>query len=237
MLLAHPGFHGVVATCDDKIVGSNFFDERSPIVGVGPISVEPAIQQRGIGRRLMEHVLARAAEKRAPGVRLLQAGYNNQSLCLYTKLGFRTGEPISLLSGSPPSVKLSGYNVRQARNSDLELCNELSRKLHGHDRAGEVVDAISANTATIVERQGRITGYATSIGFFAHAVGETSEDVMALIGAAPNISGPGVLVPTRNHELFSWCLDNGLGLAFQMTLMSVGLYNEPIGAYLPSVLY
>ena len=29
----------------------------------------------------------------------------------------------------------------------------------------------------------------------------------------------------------------GRGLVFQMTLMSTGLYNEPAGAYLPSILY
>jgi hypothetical protein len=100
-----------------------------------------------------------------------------------------------------------------------------------------MVDAIKAKRATVVERQGCITGYATAIGFFAHAVGETNQDLMALIGAASNIAGPGILVPTRNHELFSWCLENGLGLVFQMTLMSIGLYNEPTGPYLPSVLY
>jgi N-acetylglutamate synthase-like GNAT family acetyltransferase len=237
MLLGHPRFHGVVATREGKIVGSNFLDERSSIVGIGPISVDPTSQQRGVGRLLMEHVLARAAEKHAPGVRLVQAGYNNQSLCLYTKLGFRTREPLSLMSGSPPCVQLPGYEVRQARKGDIDLCNQLCRKLHGHDRAGELIDAIDAKTATLVERQGRITGYATSIAFFAHAVGETNQDLIALIGAASSIAGPGILVPTRNHELFSWCLDNGLGLVFQMTLMSIGLYNEPTGPYLPSVLY
>ena len=49
-------------------------------------------------------------------------------------------------------------------------------------------------------------GYATEIGYFAHAVGETNEDLKALIGAAPTIAGPGFLLPTRNHDLFSWCL-------------------------------
>ena len=29
----------------------------------------------------------------------------------------------------------------------------------------------------------------------------------------------------------------GLKLVFQMTLMTIGLYNEPTGAYMPSVLY
>jgi GNAT superfamily N-acetyltransferase len=237
MLLAHPGFHDVVAARDGEIVGSNFMDERSSIVGIGPISVDPSAQSRGVGRLLMEHVLARAADRRSPGVRLVQAGYNNQSLCLYTKLGFRAREPLSIMGGTPPSVKLAGYEVRQAQKKDIEPCNGLCRKLHGHDRAGEVEDAIGAETATVVEHHGRITGYATAIGFFAHAVGETNKDVMALIAGASTIAGPGILVPTRNHELFSWCLENRLSLVFQMTLMSIGLYSEPAGAYLPSVLY
>jgi hypothetical protein len=37
--------------------------------------------------------------------------------------------------------------------------------------------------------------------------------------------------------LFRWCLDNGLRVVEPMTLMSVGLYNEPVGAFFPSVLY
>jgi GNAT superfamily N-acetyltransferase len=237
MLVQHPGFYGVVAMADGEIAGSNFMDQRSQIVGIGPISVDPATQKRGVGRLLMEHVLDRAAERRAPGVRLVQSSYNNQSLCLYTKLGFRAREPLSIMSGSPPTARLAGYEVRQAVEADLATCNQLCRKVHGHDRAGELKDALQEKTATVVEHLGRITGYATSIGFFAHAIGETNEDLMALISAAPNITGPGILIPTRNHALFSWCLENRLNLVFQMTLMSIGLYNEPAGAYLPSVLY
>jgi hypothetical protein len=44
-------------------------------------------------------------------------------------------------------------------------------------------------------------------------------------------------LPTRNGEVFRWCLENGLRVVQPMTLMSVGLYDEPAGAYLPSILY
>jgi len=37
--------------------------------------------------------------------------------------------------------------------------------------------------------------------------------------------------------MFRWSLQNGLRLVHQLTLMTIGLYNEPDGAYLPSVLY
>jgi hypothetical protein len=47
----------------------------------------------------------------------------------------------------------------------------------------------------------------------------------------------GFLLPTRNADLFRWCLENGLRVNQTATLMSIGLYNEPAGAFLPSILY
>jgi hypothetical protein len=44
-------------------------------------------------------------------------------------------------------------------------------------------------------------------------------------------------LPSRDGELMRWCLGNGLRIASQATLMTIGLYSEPQGAYLPSVLY
>src|SRR5271165_5426021 len=63
MLLSHPGFYAVVAEEDGKVVGSNFLDERSPIAGIGPITVDPATQNRSIGRRLMVDVIDRCVQR------------------------------------------------------------------------------------------------------------------------------------------------------------------------------
>jgi energy-converting hydrogenase Eha subunit H len=98
-------------------------------------------------------------------------------------------------------------------------------------------DAIDQKAASVIEHLGRITGYTIGIAFFGHSVAETNYDLMALIGAAPEFGGPGFMLPTRNHEVFKWCLEAELKLVFQMTLMTMGLYNEPPGAYMPSVLY
>ena len=89
----------------------------------------------------------------------------------------------------------------------------------------------------MVEHVGRITGYATTIGFLGHAVAESNEDLKALIGAAQSFPGPGFLLPTRNSDLLRWCLEKGLRVVQPMTLMSTGLYNEPRGAFLSSVIY
>jgi GNAT superfamily N-acetyltransferase len=237
MLLAHPGFYAVVAETEGRIVGSNVLDERSTIAGVGPITVDPGVQNSGIGRRLMEALLDRAAQRRFPGVRLVQAAYHNRSLSLYAKLGFTIREPLALMQGAPLRASIQGYAIRQATEQDLAACNRVCTHIHGHDRSGELLDAITQATAMVVEHDGRITGYATAVGFFAHAVGESNEELKALIGAASAYLGPGFLLPTRNTELFRWCLEQGLRVGQVMTLMSIGLYNEPAGACLPSILY
>lgn len=92
-------------------------------------------------------------------------------------------------------------------------------------------------TANVVEHLGRISGYATGIGWTSHAIAEANDDLKALIGAAPSFGSPGFLVPTRNGELMRWCLANRLRVATQATLMTIGLYNEPLGRYLPSIWY
>jgi hypothetical protein len=146
-------------------------------------------------------------------------------------------EPLSVLQGPPLNTTFAGYDVRPATEADIAACNNLCRRVHGFDRSVELRDAIAAHTAMVADHLGQITAYATGVAFSGHAVAATNQDLKALIGAAPAFLGPGFLLPTRNHEVFAWCLDNGLRLVMQMTLMTIGLYNEPAGAYLPSILY
>jgi GNAT superfamily N-acetyltransferase len=241
--LSNPGFYSVVAEDtkgnSNKVVGSNFLDERSNIVaGVGPITIDPNFQDKGVGRQLMSNVMERARSKNYPAIRLLQAAYHNRSLALYTRLGFDVREPISTLQGKPISDVVSGRSVRVATESDLETCNAICRAIHGHDRNGELRDSIKQGIAKVVLHGDKITGYTSGLTYFNHSVGFTNDDLKALIASATDCyGGPGILIPTRNANLFRWCLDNGLRLVHQLTLMTVGMYNEPAGSYLPSILY
>jgi GNAT superfamily N-acetyltransferase len=237
MLIDHPGFYGVIAERDGKIIGSNFLDERAPVVGIGPITVDPAVQNQGVGRRLMQAVIDRAASRGVPSVRLCQATFHRRSLCLYTTLGFRTRELLSCMNGPPLKRNLPGYHVRAATLPDLAACNAVCLDVHGFERGGELKEAIQRDTATVVERDGQITGYATEVGFFAHSVARSNQDLIALIAAASEFTGPGFLLPTRNYDVLGWCLANGLRLQYPMTYMTTGLYSEPVGAYLVCVLY
>jgi predicted N-acetyltransferase YhbS len=234
-MLSTPGLYCVVAEFDGRIVGSNVLDERAIIAGVGPITVDPGAQNCGVGRKLMQAVLARAEESHAAGVRLVQAAFHNRSLSLYTSLGFDVREPLSCIQGRPRQRNISGCTVRPAHPNDVEACNALSRHVHGFDRGTELEQAIPQNTALVVERGGRITGYASALAFFGHATAETNPDLQALIASAESFGGPGILVPSRNTTLLRWCLANDLRVVQPMTLMSIGLYNEPAGVSLPSI--
>jgi hypothetical protein len=156
---------------------------------------------------------------------------------LYTTLGFEVRDPLVTLQGPPLAVPIPGHAVRPATEGDLADCDALCRRIHGHDRSGELLEAITDGTVTVVEHEGRLTGYATVLGFPGHAVGESNTELKALIGAAMAFVGPGFLLPTKNGELFRWCLAHGLRVVQPTTLMSLGLYNEPQGAFLPSILY
>lgn len=142
------------------------------------------------------------------------------------------------MQGPPLQLQIPGHEVRPATKTDLDFCNQLCRRVYGHERGGVLLDAIEQGTATVVEREDRITGYATVIGFSGYAVGESNSDLKALIGGALEFVGlAGFLLPTRNGELFRWCLQNGLKVVLPMTLMSLGLYNEPSGSFLASIYY
>src|SRR5262249_54743231 len=141
-MLTHSAFYSVIAEIDGRVVGSNFLDERNTIGGVGPITVDPTVQNRAVGRRLMEAVHERAAEKNLPGIRLIQAGFHARSLSLYAKLGYDVREYLACMQGAALNISVQGHTVRPGTERDLEGCNRMCRQVHGHARSGELLDAI-----------------------------------------------------------------------------------------------
>ena len=235
MLFSHPSFYCVVAEKGGRIVGSNCLDERATVFGVGPITVDPIGQNSGVGRKLMEAVMERASARGAAGVRLVQATFHTRSLALYASLGFEVRELLCCMQGQSLQHDMPECFVRPATALDVDTCCALAVRNHGFDRRLELLDGISQGTAVVVERGGKITGYATSLAFFGHATSATNLDLMAMISSAESFGGPGILVPARDSVLFEWCLADGLRIVQPMTLMSTGLYQEPKGAWLPSI--
>lgn len=234
-MFTDPRFYCVVAEVDGKVVGSNCLDERGVIGGIGPITIDPAEQNRGVGRALMEAVMRRSEEKGLAGIRLVQAAFHSRSMSLYAKLGFLIREPLVVMQGRTRQRHIEGITVRSAVAADVEHCNRLCERVHGHHRAEELVDGIKMGSAKVAERNGRIVAFTSALAFFGYSVAKTNEDMAALIASADQMGGPGILLPTRNTELFRWCLENGLKIVEPMTLMTIGLYNEPRGTFLTSI--
>jgi predicted N-acetyltransferase YhbS len=235
-MIESPRFFGVVAERDGEVVGSNFLDERSAVVSVGPVTVAPNSQNDGVGRSLVTAVLGRARIRRVPAIRLMHSAYHSRSLSLYSKVGFEVRDSFAVVQGSRPQYAGTA-TVRLAHMADLRACDALCQRVHGMDRHGEVTDSISAQSARVVLRGGRITAYTTGVGFFGHSVAETVADLQVLIADADEYAGTGFLVPTRNTRLLRWCLEGGLRVVSIMNLMTIGKFHEPAGAYLPSVGY
>jgi GNAT superfamily N-acetyltransferase len=237
----HPSIWGVAAEYDGRIVGSNFLDERSPVRGVGPITVDPEFQSAGLGRLLMEAVIARA--EGAAGIRLLQDSFNTQSLALYAKLGFEVDHAMVVMGGRPRVGSHPGTEVRPFGADDLDACRALSLSVLGFDRTAELLDALDAPGMhpVVAIRSNRLVAYATTLDLFpvSQAVAESPDDMAALIaGALAESDAPGsFLLATSQHELFRWCLSVGLRVVKPMTYMAMGGHRRPKGAWIPSVLF
>ena len=84
------GYHCLVFALDNLVIG---YGVMSVVVPVGEahvlnVSIEPRMQSRGLGRRMMKRMLSLAAEKGADSVFLEVRPSNRAALDLYRSLGF-----------------------------------------------------------------------------------------------------------------------------------------------------
>ena len=240
MAVNSPDIVGFVAEDGDgRFLGSNFLWRHNEIGGVGPITIDPEAQAKGVGRGLMQAVIE--AGRDAPGIRLVQDAFNTVSLPLYAGLGFDVVEPLVIVQGVTVGEPSPETKVRLLEEKDLAACAELCRTVHGFDRHKELAQIAQMSPAFVAEREGRIRAYASAPTFWQmnHAVAETTEDMQNLLAGAARLAGQPLafLLPTRQAELFRWCLSRGLRVVKPMNLMAMGAYQEPRGCFLPSVIY
>ncbi|MEZ5343963.1 MAG: GNAT family N-acetyltransferase [Pyrinomonadaceae bacterium] len=239
MWIDHPEVYGIAAEQNGEFVGSNFLTEFDEIRGVGPITVNPAVQSRGTGRELMKNVIARGQS--AEGIRLVQAAFNTKSMSLYASLGFDVREPLALMHGKPSGRVSENIVVRPMNEEDLVEAGELHRRIHGFSRNGELGVCLNGFKPFVAERDGRIVGYTSTVSMWQlnHGVAENDQDMFDLLTGASNQLGQPVsfLLPTRQAGFHRWALNTGLRMSQPLTLMTMGKYKEPDAAWFPSVFY
>jgi len=229
----------LVAELDGKIVGSNTLHMHNEVAGIGPITVDVPYQGKGIGRLLMEASVDEAKENGFKSVRLCADAFNRVSVPLYSSLGFRPDEVLAFVIGKPKGVPTVKMELKEANDVDIDAIERISKDILGFSRASEVKNIMSSGGKILLGlRDEKPVGYMTELGLFGHGMAYSEEELKAMIIQAANgLDEISFLLPARRIDFFKWALSSGLRVEKFMILMCIGPYNEPKGAYFPSVIY
>lgn len=237
-VLHRPDYAGVVALDGDRILGSNFLLFADDVCGVGPITVDPTVQTRGVGRLLMQWVIDEARRRRGPTphLRLYQEALNTTSLSLYASLGFRWRDAAALMHPKPAPA--DDPTIRPLTADDLPHVARLSTRHHGFTRANDAASLLAMNLPAFVRtRDGRVVGYQFAT-LFGHAAAETDADLLALAAhTARNVPPPMavVIIPMSQRSLFSAALSAGFRVAKVLNSMTLDTYAPSPGPSFPSI--
>ena len=237
-VLLRPDSVGRVAVAEGRVVGSNFLLLADEVCGVGPVTVDPAVQSRGVGRALMQWAIDEARRRRGEraSVRLWQEAVNTASLSLYARLGFRWRDAAALMQPRPADA--DDPRVRPMTADDLPAVARLSTRHHGHSRANDAAELLKLPLPAFVrERDGRVVAYQIAT-LFGHAAGETDADLLALAAhTARHVPRPMavVIVPMSQGSLFGGALEAGFRVKSILNSMSLGDYDPVPGPSMPSI--
>lgn len=237
-VLHRPDYIGVVAVEDGRILGSNFLLLADEVCGVGPITVDPTVQAKGVGRKLMQWVIDEARRRRgtAAHVRLFQEAVNTTSLSLYTSLGFNWRDSGALMHPKPAEV--ADPAVRPMVASDLPHVERLSTVHYGFSRAKDAARLLDMQFPAFVrERGGKVVAYQIAT-LFGHASAESNDDLLVLASqTARHIPPPMavVIVPMSQTALFRSALNSRFRVAKVLNYMSLETFRPFSGPSFPSI--
>ncbi len=225
-LLAFDPLGGAVVELDGEIVGMAWVHVRGPVATIGPVAVDPRVQGRGLGRRLVERCIE-SAGPRVPQVRLVQESYNATSLALYLRTGFRVVAPLLELELAADArvVAATGATsarLRPATDADRARLVDRDSRAFGAARPQSVDLYLRRGRALVAERGATLAGYAFGIGIgplgdLGSASAEDGDVLLELLGtlAAELHSEQTMLrtlVPATDRRL----VDGLLGIGFRV---------------------
>ena len=260
VLVASDGSSGVC-------LGSVVCDTRAEqCCGIGPITVDPAHQGRGIGRTLMEAAMDDVKSKHSKPLtfRLTQVAANTTSFCLYASLGFNAcgnllefhGLPSPSNERTPDVSHTSSMVLRRATVEDVAGCDELFQQAHGGgmERRNEIHDAVAHGQGVhgwsvyvlTDNKDGSIAAYTTGLHVFGHTVGRNEAmfklflEMLSVELAESDRKKCRIHIdPVRYPDLVRWMLVNKMQVEKQHTMMYKGCYTGPVAPYVycPTVDY
>lgn len=150
---------GIVAEEDGKIVGTIMaWRFGAGFATIGMVIVTNAMQGRGLGRRLMEAIIARM-----PG-RTILLNATAEGLPLYRKIGFVEVGAVCQHQALAPVVPLAelraGERVRPIGAADGEALNALYAGAAGMDRAALMEALLADGSAVVLSQEHEQAGFA-----------------------------------------------------------------------------
>jgi len=246
LLANRPDYVGVAAIEEDRhgkqsLIGSNFLQTADVVCGLGPITVDPKAQSRGVGRALMQHIINEARQRDRREVRLFQEAINTTSLALYTRLGFSWVDSAALMTPPrlAPGERPSDLGVRPLTSADLPAVAELSESTYGYSRAEDAAILLKVPFPGFVrERCGKVVGYLFP-SLLGHAGAQSEDDLIAMLTVVgQQLAGPPAkfICPLSEVDLFRSLLARGARVLKMLNYMSLGgPYAPPRGSWLPSI--
>ncbi|MFE7551082.1 GNAT family N-acetyltransferase [Streptomyces gardneri] len=183
------------------------------LAAIGMVLVAEAYARQGVGRRLMQHVLAEAGDTPLT----LHATPNGQPL--YEQLGFIETSRSEMVSGRFSfTTPAPDVPVRPATAEDLQAILRLDREVFGLDRTHILTRLPAfADHLRVAEENGEITGFAAAWpNMDTHVVGPliakdpaTAQALIASLAAATD-RPLRTDIDVRHTTLLSWAKENGI---------------------------
>ena len=216
---------GFAVEIDARLAGTALWWPYGPAHGsIGMIIVSADAQRMGIGRRLMEAVVADAAG------RSMILNSTNEGFSLYRSLGFvergHVHQHQAVLTQAPTLDPRSGTRTLQA--ADLDTVRQLDRSASGMER-GALIDALfGMSDIKVVERDGVVCGYGCARRWghgivIGPVIAETAAQARALISdlAAEHLGQFVRVDVTSACGLSPWLEEIGLPQVDQVVAMAL----------------
>lgn len=220
----------VAGDSSGRVVGTIIvwnWSERAATLGF--VIVDPALQGKGLGRRLMDKAL------QYTGGRAVQLAATDAGLKLYRDCGFAARGSIEQWQAADLSVKtpppLPNLQLRTGQAEDLGLLVELDADAFGAKRPALIESVLASGNAVIAVQDGRPRGFAmrrpSGRGLVIGPLVAVDQD-MAIVLAAEQMRGVNGLVridvPGDADQLRRWLATAGLGCVDRVTIMVRGAW-------------
>ncbi|MFD7703442.1 GNAT family N-acetyltransferase [Streptomyces caelestis] len=218
---------GLVAACVVTEYGPR---EQPALAAVGMVLVAERHARRGVGRRLMRHIVS------TMGTTPLTLHATPSGRPLYEEIGFKVIGRAEMLRGHfVPTGDRPKVATRAATAEDLPTVVRLDEEVFGADRTPIVTRLPAfADHLHVAEEDGRIIGYAAAWpNMETHVVGpliarDTATAEALLASLAARTDRPlRTDIDVRHEELLSWAKAHGLASVASNAVMAYGTTELP----------